>query len=100
MAKDYVVASVEKSLMDLGARAAYLEAVERTIANHRSLKPGWYASSGSVDLTRGPYRTRREAEESMRLSPRERADQKITTNNDYPYPLDMRVWKETRRKMR
>lgn len=77
-------------------RAEYLEAVKRTIARHRALKPGWYASSGSIGLTRGPYRTRRAAEESMRLSPRARADQTLKTNDDYPYPVDMRVWRESR----
>lgn len=58
------------------------------------MKPGWYASSSSIGLTIGPLKTKAEADECMRLSPGARAQQKLAHGTDYPFPVDLRVWKE------
>lgn len=58
------------------------------------MRPGWYAHSSSVGVRTGPYGSKSEARESMRLAPDARAVQRAERGTDYPYPFDLLVWLE------
>ena len=61
--------------------------------------PKWYASGGGIART-GPYRTAREAWDSVRLTPEARRRQRIARGPDSPYPVDASIWPEWRSRSR
>jgi hypothetical protein len=73
------------------------DAIDRVMDDHRKIAPGWYAESATIGIRTGPHSSEKSAREYMRLTERARARQRIRHKTDYPYPYDLRVWRETKR---
>jgi len=84
----------EKILGDQLNRWQRGDRIREIMKSQESMPAGWYACSAGIGLRSGPHKSEAAAKESLRLSKLARAEQRIKHGTDYPFPHDLKAWKE------